>query len=87
MTTHWHHALAGTLRTEERVAESQQTGVWLATTCARAVTDCFTLGGGSALCETSPLQRRMRDMRAAAQHATVQPRNYVSAGKQLLGAA
>jgi alkylation response protein AidB-like acyl-CoA dehydrogenase len=87
VAAHWQHALAGTLRTNERAAESQQTGVWLATTCARAINDCFTLGGGSALYETSPLQRRMRDMRVAAQHATVQQRNYVSAGKQLLDAA
>ena len=87
VAVHWQHALAGTLRTDERAAESQQTGVWLATTCARAINDCFTLGGGSALYETSALQRRMRDMRAAAQHATVQQRNYVAAGKVLLGAA
>lgn len=87
VAVHWQHALAGTLRTEQRAAESQQAAVWLATTCTRAINDCFTLGGGSALYETSPLQRRMRDMRAAAQHATVQQRNYVAAGKQLLDAA
>jgi hypothetical protein len=46
---------------------------------------CFALGGGSALYETSPLQRRLRDLHAAAQHAVAHQRHYVSAGKLLLG--
>jgi len=40
--------------------------------------------GGSALYETSPLQRRLRDLHAAGQHAAVQQRHYVGAGKLLL---
>jgi indole-3-acetate monooxygenase len=34
--------------------------------------------------ETSPLQRRLRDLHVAGQHFTAQQRNYVSAGKRLL---
>jgi hypothetical protein len=55
--------------------------VWLATICVRAVDACFALGGGSALYETSPLQRRLRDLHAAAQHGAVQQLHYASAGK------
>ena len=67
--------------------ESTQTGVWLANTAVRVADACFSLGGGSALYETSPLQRRMRDMHAAAQHAAVQQRHNVSAGKLFLAEA
>ncbi|SRR5258708_11147633 len=42
-------------------------------------------GGSSAPYETSPLQRRLRDLHTAAQHFSAQPRQYVRAGKLLLG--
>lgn len=87
VTEQWQHAMAGTLRDEARFVESQQTAVWVAATCARTINDCFALGGGSAIYDASPLQRRMRDMQVAAQHAMVQKRNYASAGKRLLGVA
>lgn len=83
----WQHALAGTLKDEARYVESTQTGIWLANTAVRVADACFSLGGGSALYETSPLQRRMRDMHAAAQHAAVQQRHNVGAGKLLLAAS
>ena len=38
----------------------------------------------AALYETSPLQRRLRDLHAAAQHYAAQPRHYMEAGKLLL---
>src|SRR5262249_35671486 len=66
---HWRHALAGTLRDEALLTEGTQTATWLATTCVRAADACFALGGSSALYESSPLQRRLRDLHAAAQHA------------------
>jgi hypothetical protein len=50
----------------------------------RAADACFALGGSSALYESSPLQRRLRDLHAAAQHADVQQRRYVGARKLLL---
>jgi indole-3-acetate monooxygenase len=82
--SHWRHALAGTLKDDALQTQGKQTAVWIATTCARAVAAGFALGGGSVLYETSPLQRRLRDIQAAAQHATMQQRNYVDAGKLLL---
>jgi alkylation response protein AidB-like acyl-CoA dehydrogenase len=82
--SHWRHALAGTLNDSARVIEANQTVIWLAHTCLRAVQSCFALGGSSAIYESSPLQRRLRDLQTAAQHAVVQQRHYVTAGKLLL---
>ena len=78
--SHWRKALAGEPIDFEFWIESQQTAVWVTQTCVRAVDACFALGGGSALYDDSPLQRRMRDLHAAAQHRAVQPRHYLLAG-------
>jgi alkylation response protein AidB-like acyl-CoA dehydrogenase len=85
VASHWRHALAGTLNDEALLTQGTQTGIWVATTCVRVADACFALAGGSAVYESSPLQRRMRDLHAAAQHATVHQRHYVSAAKLLLG--
>jgi alkylation response protein AidB-like acyl-CoA dehydrogenase len=80
----WRHALAGTLRDDARYVENTQMAIWLAGTAVRVADACFALGGGAAVYEASPLQRRMRDMHAAAQHAAAQQRRYVDCGKLLL---
>jgi indole-3-acetate monooxygenase len=80
----WQHALSRTLNSEERVTEVTQTATWIVGTCVRSATTCFALGGGSALYERSPLQRRLRDLYVAAQHGAVQERHYASAGELLL---
>jgi alkylation response protein AidB-like acyl-CoA dehydrogenase len=86
MASHWRHALAGTLRDEALLTQGIQSSVWITTTCVRVADACFTLGGGSALYDSSPLQRRMRDLHAAAQHFAVQQRHYIPSGALLLGA-
>jgi alkylation response protein AidB-like acyl-CoA dehydrogenase len=86
MASHWRHALAGTLRDEDLLTQGVQSSVWITTTCVRVAAACFTLGGGSALFDSSPLQRRMRDLHAAAQHYAVQERHYIASGGLLLGA-
>ena len=85
VASHWRHALAGTLKDEALLTQGTQAAIWVATACVGVADACFTLAGGSAIYESSPLQRRMRDLHVAAQHAAVQQRHYVSAGKQLLG--
>jgi alkylation response protein AidB-like acyl-CoA dehydrogenase len=80
----WCRALAGTLKGEASLDEATQAGIWIATTCVHVIDTCFALAGGSAVYETSPLQRRLRDMHVAAQHAAVHQRHYVGAGKLLL---
>jgi alkylation response protein AidB-like acyl-CoA dehydrogenase len=82
--SHWHRALAGTLNDDALLTQATQTAVWLATTCVGIVDACFALGGSSALYETSPLQRRLRDVHTAAQHAAAQQRHYASAGRLIL---
>src|ERR1700676_3340398 len=85
VASHWHRALTGTLRNEAVFTQVTQGAIWLSNVCIRVVDACFALGGGSALYETSPLQRRLRDIHVAGQHVTVQQRHYVDAGKLLLG--
>jgi alkylation response protein AidB-like acyl-CoA dehydrogenase len=52
---------------------------------AAAVDEAYRLGGGSAIDETSPLQRRFRDIHAATQHMLVGPATWELAGRSLLG--
>ncbi|WP_043161063.1 acyl-CoA dehydrogenase family protein [Bradyrhizobium sp. Ai1a-2] len=80
----WHHALAGTLNDERVVVESTQATIWITATCVRIVDACFELGGSSVVYETSPLPRRLRDIRVAAQHAAAQQRQYATVGKEFL---
>jgi hypothetical protein len=61
-----------------------QSAVWLVAACVRAADTCFRLGGSGVVYASSPLQRRMRDLHTAAQHAILQQRNYVSGGRLLL---
>jgi alkylation response protein AidB-like acyl-CoA dehydrogenase len=85
--SHWRHALAGTLKDETLLTQVTQTAIWIATTCVCAADACLALAGSSALYESSPLQRRLRDLHVAAQHSVAQQRHYVKAGKLLLGSA
>ena len=80
----WQDAERGAVRDMARVAEAQQAAVWITSACVRVAEGCFELAGSRAVYESSPLQRRVRDLRVAAQHAMVYPRNYVSAGDALL---
>ena len=82
--SHWHHALAGTLKKDPFLTRTAQTSAWLGTTCVRIANECFTLGGSSAVYESSPLQLRLRDLLVASQHVIAQQRQFVTAGKLLL---
>jgi len=79
--SHWRHALAGTLKDDTLLIEGTQAGIWIASTCVRVVDACFALAGGIAVYDSSPLQRRLRDLHVAAQHATVHQRQYAAAGQ------
>jgi alkylation response protein AidB-like acyl-CoA dehydrogenase len=84
VASHWRHALAGTLTTNDLLVQGSQTATWIAATCVRIVDSCFALAGGSVIYDSSSLQRRMRDLHTAAQHGTVQQRNFITAGTLLL---
>jgi alkylation response protein AidB-like acyl-CoA dehydrogenase len=64
--------------------DSLLAGVWVTHAALRVCDQGFTLAGASALYDASPIQRRMRDMNAAAQHAVVQKQNYQGIGGLLL---
>jgi alkylation response protein AidB-like acyl-CoA dehydrogenase len=85
--SHWRHAVAGTLNGEALLAEGTQAAIWITEACVRVVQRCFALAGGAAVYESCPLQRRLRDIEVAAQHAAVQQRHYAKAGKLLLSSA
>jgi alkylation response protein AidB-like acyl-CoA dehydrogenase len=50
-----------------------------------AVDEAYHLAGGSAVYDTSPLQRRFRDTHAATQHMLIGPATWEHAGRSLLG--
>jgi alkylation response protein AidB-like acyl-CoA dehydrogenase len=81
----WQSAMAGTLDGKADFAESLQASAWIHATCTDIVNGCYTLGGSSVVFNTSPLQRRLRDMHAARQHIFAQERFYARAGAHALG--
>jgi len=83
----WRDALACRAADLALTTTRVQAIVWVTEACARVVDVCYRLAGGSSVFESSPLQRRMRDMRAATQHAGVNLRHYSVAGAQRLGHA
>jgi alkylation response protein AidB-like acyl-CoA dehydrogenase len=73
-----------------RVGVEARTGLRLAAThameaSAGVVDVAYNLAGGSAIYETSPLQRRFRDVHAATQHMLVGPATWELTGRALLG--
>jgi alkylation response protein AidB-like acyl-CoA dehydrogenase len=67
-----------------RVAEQLQAAIWITSACIRVAEGCFELAGSRVVYESSSLQRRVRDLRVAAQHVAVHPRHYVTAGAAVL---
>jgi indole-3-acetate monooxygenase len=67
-----------------RCADQVAAVVFITASCLRVAEGCFELAGASAVYETSPIGRRMQDIRVAAQHALVHARNYVPAGGAIM---
>jgi indole-3-acetate monooxygenase len=75
---------------DEPVAESLRLGLRLAAThavrtSADVARSMYDLGGGTAIYEDSPLQRRFRDAHAATAHFQVNPAMWELTGRLLLG--
>src|SRR4029077_7739110 len=68
------------LRTALRLA-----GTHAVRTAAAVATDMHDVGGGAAIYESSPLQRRLRDAHAAAAHFQVNAATWELTGRILLG--
>jgi alkylation response protein AidB-like acyl-CoA dehydrogenase len=84
ITRVWRNPERSTVKDMTRVAEQLQAAVWITSACVRVAEGCFELAGSRAVYDGSPLQRRVRDLRVAAQHVAVQPRHYVMAGAAVL---
>jgi alkylation response protein AidB-like acyl-CoA dehydrogenase len=82
---HWRRAVAGTLDGKVDFAEALQCSAWIHAACADVVSGCYKLGGSSSIMHTSSLQRRLRDIHTARQHAFAQERFYGMAGRNVLG--
>ena len=80
----WQNPERSTAKDMARVAEQLQAVVWITSACVHVAEGCFELAGSRAVYESLSLQRRVRDLRVAAQHAAVHPRQYVTAGAAVL---
>jgi len=80
ITSVWRNSEREPVKDLAGVAEQMQAAVWIAAACVRVTEGCFELAGSSAVYESSSLQRRVRDVRVAAQHAALHPRQYATAG-------
>jgi alkylation response protein AidB-like acyl-CoA dehydrogenase len=80
----WRTPQRSTVKDMARVAEQRQAAVWITSACLRIAEGCFELAGSQAVYASSSLQRRVRDLRVAAQHMVVHPRHYVAAGDAVL---
>jgi alkylation response protein AidB-like acyl-CoA dehydrogenase len=81
----WRRAAEGMLDGKADFADGLQGGAWIHAACTNIVSGCYTLGGASVVMNTSPLQRRLRDIHATRQHIFAQERFYAIAGKHALG--
>jgi alkylation response protein AidB-like acyl-CoA dehydrogenase len=79
-------------KVESGVELGARDAAWVRLACAhataesvRAVETAFSLGGGSAIYESCPLQQCLRDVRAAAAHHILAPSNYELVGQVVLG--
>ena len=61
------------------------TVAWVVETSTGVVDACYQAGGGSAIYEKSPLQRRLRDIHTLTQHASVQENVFMTVGAEKLG--
>ena len=61
------------------------TGTWVVAAAAAAVDTCYAAGGGTALYDSSPLQRHLRDIHTLTQHISVADGWFTRAGAILLG--
>jgi alkylation response protein AidB-like acyl-CoA dehydrogenase len=82
----WHSAVTGeAVDTAALTTRVLATDSWVAQTCATIIDTCYTVGGGSSVYDSSPLQRRLRDVHALTQHASLSESALTKHGAALLG--
>jgi len=81
----WEVAVAGGRVDVPARGRMRLAGAHAAEAAVRAADAAYTLGGGSSVFESSPLQRCMRDAHVVTQHIMVAPRLYETLGKLHFG--
>jgi alkylation response protein AidB-like acyl-CoA dehydrogenase len=81
----WATASAGDPLTMEQRAQVRASAVWTVDRAVAIVTAAYRAGGGTSLYSECPLQRRLRDIHALAQHFIVRRDTLVTAGAILAG--
>jgi alkylation response protein AidB-like acyl-CoA dehydrogenase len=79
-------AEAGAPFSPDRRARLRSAATWAVTTAVSVVDTAFTAAGGSAVYVEHPLQRRLRDVHALAQHFLVKLDTLTASGAVLVGA-
>ena len=81
----WAAAGSGAAFTNQLRARARLDAVWAVEEAVAVVEFAYRAGGGSALYDSSPLQRRLRDVHAVTQHFIVRPDVFAGAGQVLAG--
>ncbi len=81
----WDRATAGDEALLLERARARAAAAWATDTALAATEFAYRSGGGSAVYDDSPLQRRIRDMHAITQHFLVRPNTFTAAGGVLAG--
>lgn len=81
----WAVAEQGRIPTTPERAKLRLAATHAAQTCADVARTAFTLGGGTAVRNSSPLGRHLRDANVVTQHLMVSPVTFETVGRVLLG--
>ena len=81
----WAIAVSGRVPSQLEQSQMAGTAVWVTEAATTVVNTCYTAGGATALYDTSPLQRHLRDIHALTQHILVAEGWLTKAGAALLG--
>lgn len=81
----WAAATSGDPLTMEHRAHVRASAVWTVERATSVVTTAYRAGGGTSLYSDCPLQRRLRDIHALAQHFIVRRDTLITAGAILAG--
>jgi len=81
----WATVESGSAPSPDLVARTRAAAAWSTTVAVAGAEAAFRFGGGSAIYDDSPLQRRLRDVNVIAQHFLVKPDTLTTAGALLAG--
>jgi alkylation response protein AidB-like acyl-CoA dehydrogenase len=81
----WARTSSGTPTSAQERAQTRAAAAQITTLAASVVDSAYGMGGGSAVYDSSPLQRRLRDVHTATQHFIAGRSSYGTVGALLLG--